>query len=162
MQYFSVTQHIHNQVPSLFWPSGFVLSGAVVVGLHSSPGAYSTPSDLEGSSFGIISLCLFIQFMLFLWQEYWSDLPFLLAVDHILSEPSPLTRPSWAALHAKAHSFIEFRKPLCHDKAVIHEGGFIWVPCNKFSFFFCLLLFELELRVINPLLLNVFTVTSEI
>ena len=44
MQYFSVTQHIHNQVPSLFWPSGFVLSGAVVVGLHSSPGAYSTPS----------------------------------------------------------------------------------------------------------------------
>ena len=26
------------------------------------------------------------------------------------------------ALHRMTHSFIEFRKPLHHDKAVIHEG----------------------------------------
>ncbi|KAF7247857.1 Phosphatidylinositol N-acetylglucosaminyltransferase subunit A [Varanus komodoensis] len=32
-----------------------------------------------------------------------------------------MTCPSWVALHGIAHSFIELRKPLCHDKAVIHE-----------------------------------------
>ena len=31
------------------------------------------------------------------------------------------TCPSWMALHSMAHSFIEFCKPLCYDKAVIHE-----------------------------------------
>ncbi|KAF7248612.1 Synaptogyrin-1 [Varanus komodoensis] len=33
-----------------------------------------------------------------------------------------MTCPSWVALHGIAHSFIELRKPLRHDKAVIHEG----------------------------------------
>ena len=33
-----------------------------------------------------------------------------------------MTHPSWVALRAMAHSFIELCKPLCHDKAVIHEG----------------------------------------
>ena len=33
------------------------------------------------------------------------------------------TCPSWVALHGMAHSFTELHKPLCHDKAVIHEGG---------------------------------------
>ena len=29
---------------------------------------------------------------------------------------------SWVALHSMAHSSTELRKPLHHDKAVIHEG----------------------------------------
>ena len=29
---------------------------------------------------------------------------------------------SWVALHGMAHSFNELRKPLHHNKAVIHEG----------------------------------------
>ena len=29
---------------------------------------------------------------------------------------------SWVALHRMAHSFIELCKPLCHDKAVIHDN----------------------------------------
>ena len=30
-----------------------------------------------------------------------------------------------------AHSCIELRKPLCHDKAVIHEGvGILWFHIN--------------------------------
>ena len=33
-----------------------------------------------------------------------------------------MTHPSWVALHGMVHSFIELLKPLCHDKAVIHEG----------------------------------------
>ena len=34
--------------------------------------------------------------------------------DHILSELSTMTHPSWVALHRMAHSFIEL------DKVVIH------------------------------------------
>ena len=39
----------------------------------------------QGSSSGIESLCLFILYMGFSRQEYWSGLPFLCPVDHILS-----------------------------------------------------------------------------
>ena len=35
-------------------------------------------------------------------------------VDHILSDLSTMTRPSWVAPHGMAHSFIEL------DKAVVH------------------------------------------
>ncbi|KAF7243599.1 Collagen alpha-1(XXI) chain [Varanus komodoensis] len=44
------------------------------------------------------------------------------SMDHVLSELSAMTCPSWVALHGVAHSFIELRKPLHHDKAEIHEG----------------------------------------
>ncbi|KAF7234970.1 hypothetical protein EYD10_18164, partial [Varanus komodoensis] len=43
-------------------------------------------------------------------------------VDHVLSELSAVTCPSWVALHGIAHSFIELLKPIRHNKAVIHEG----------------------------------------
>ena len=49
--------------------------------LHWSPVAYWAPTDL-GS---ILSFCLFILFMGFSRQEYWSGLPFPSPVDHILS-----------------------------------------------------------------------------
>ena len=55
-----------------------------------------------------------IIFMGFSRQEYWSDLPFPSPVDHILSELSTMTCPSWVALHSMAYSFIEL------DKAVVH------------------------------------------
>ena len=58
----------------------------------------------------------------FPWQECWSGLLFPPRVDHILSEPSTVTSPSWVALSGLAHNFIELQKPLCHSKAVIHEG----------------------------------------
>ena len=53
----------------------------------SSPVGYWTPSDLGGWSSGLISFCLFILFMFmgFLWQQYWSGLPFFPSVDHVLS-----------------------------------------------------------------------------
>ena len=45
-------------------------------------------------------------------------------VDHVLSELSTMTCPSWVALHSMAHSFIVLlRRPLHYDKAVIHEGA---------------------------------------
>ena len=49
----------------------------------------------------------------------WIPLP----VDHVLPELSTMTRLSWVALHVMDHSFIKLCKPICHDKAVIHEGG---------------------------------------
>ena len=47
-------------------------------------------------------------------QEYRNDLPFPFPVDHVLSELSTVTRPSWVALQGMVHSFIEL------DKAVVH------------------------------------------
>ena len=43
--------------------------------LHLSPVAYWAPTDLGSSSFSILSFCLFILFMGFSRQEYWSGLP---------------------------------------------------------------------------------------
>ena len=82
--------------------------------LHWSPLAYWAPTDLGSSSFSILSFCLFILFMGFSRQECWSGLPFSSPVDHILSELSTMTYPSWVAPHGMAHGFIEV------DKAVVH------------------------------------------
>ena len=78
--------------------------------LHSSPVAYWAHTDLGSSSFSILSFCLFILFIGFSRQKYWSDFLFLSPVDHILSELFTMTCPSWVALHGMAHSFIELDK----------------------------------------------------
>ena len=56
--------------------------------LHWSPVAYWIPIDLRTTSFSVLSFCLFIWFMGFSRQEYWSSLQFPSPVDHILSELS--------------------------------------------------------------------------
>ena len=89
--------------------------------LHWSPVAYWAPTDLGGSSFSILSFCLFILFMGFSRQEYWSGFPFPSPVDHILSDLSTMTRPSWVAPRAWL-SFIEL------DKAVV----LVWLDCLVF------------------------------
>ena len=98
--------------------------------LHSSPVAYWAPTNLGSSSFSSLSFLIFILFMGLSRQEYWSGLPFPSPVDHILSELSTKTRPSWVALHIVTHYFIEL------DKAVIHVISlvrFLWL-----WFSFCL------------------------
>ena len=50
--------------------------------LHWSPVAYWAPTDLGSSSFSILSFWLFILFMGFSRQEYWSGLPFRSPVDY--------------------------------------------------------------------------------
>ena len=60
-----------------------------------------------------------------------NGLPFPSPVDHVLSELSTITCPSWVALHGMAHGFIEL------DKAVVHVNrlvSFLWL-----WFLFCLL-----------------------
>ena len=80
--------------------------------LYWSPVAYWAPTDQGSSSFSNLSFCLFIVFMRFSRQEYWSGLPFLSPVDHILSGLSTMTCLSCVAPRAWL-SFIEL------DKAVV-------------------------------------------
>ena len=98
--------------------------------LYWSPVAYWAPTNLGSSSFSVISFCLFILSMRFSRQEYWSGLPFPSPVDHVLSELSTMTCPSWVVLHGMAHSFIELDKAVVH---VIRLATFLWL-----CFSFCL------------------------
>ena len=103
---------------------GSVSSFFLELFLHSSPVAYWAPTDLGISSFSVLSLCLFILFMGFSRQEYWSGLPFSSPADHILSELSIITHPSWMVLHSMAHSFIELDKAVV---PVIRLISFVWL-----------------------------------
>ena len=94
--------------------------------LHWSPVAYWVPTDLGNSSFSILSFYLFILFMGFSRQEYWNGLPFPSPVDHILSDLSTMTRPSWVAPQAWL-SFIEL------DKAVVLVW-LIWLVFSEYGF----------------------------
>ena len=108
----------------------FVSSLFLELFLYSSPVAYWAPTDLGTLSFNVISFCLFILLMGFSRQGYWSGLPFLSPVDHILSELFTKTHPSWVTLHSMAHSFIELDKAVVH---VISLVTFLWL-----WFSFCL------------------------
>ena len=92
--------------------------------LHWFPVTYWAPTDLGCSSFSVLSFCLFILLMGFSRQEYWSDLPFLSPLDHILSEFSTMTHLSWVALYGMSHSFIEL------DKAVVHGIRLAFCDCS--------------------------------
>ena len=118
MQYYSL-QH-WNLLPSPVTSTGgccfcfgSVSSFFLELFLHWSPVAYRAPMDLGSSSFSALSFCLFILFAGFSRQEYWTGLPFLSPVDHILSDLSTMTHPSWVAPQAWL-GFIEL------DKAVVH------------------------------------------
>ena len=118
---FTYTIHIHNWCCFSF---GSVSSFFLELFLHWSQVAYWAPTDLGSSSFSVLSFCLFMLFMGFTRQEYWSGLLFRSSVDHILSELSTMTRPSWLALHSMAHSFIELDKAMVH---VIRLVSFLWL-----------------------------------
>ena len=80
--------------------------------LHWAPVAYWASTDLGSFPFQYPIILPFILFMGFSRQEYWSGLPFPSPVDHILSDLSTMTHPSWAAPWAWL-SFTEL------DKAVV-------------------------------------------
>ena len=86
---------------------GSIPSFFLVLFLHSSPVVYWAPTDLGSSSFSVISFCLFILFMGFSRQEYWSGLPLPSPVDHVLWDLSMMTHLCRVALHIMAHSFTE-------------------------------------------------------
>ena len=88
------------------------------------------PTDLGSSFFSVIVFLPFHTVHGVLKQEYWSGLPFPSPVDHVLSELSTMTCPSWVALHSMAHSFFELDKAVVH---VIRLVSFLWL-----WFSFCL------------------------
>ena len=103
---------------------GSVSSFFLELFFYQSPVTYWAPTDLGSLSFSVLSFCLFILFMGFSRQEYWSGLPFPSPVDHVLSELSTMTCLSWVALHGMAHSFIELDKAVV---PVIRLVSFLWV-----------------------------------
>ena len=91
----SVTSHIHNWVLFLLWLHPFLLSGVISPLISSS--ILGTCQPGESIFHCPIFFCLFLLFMGFSRQEYWSSLPFPSPVDHILSELSTMAHPSWVA-----------------------------------------------------------------
>ena len=82
----------------------------------------------------MLLFCLFVLFLGFSRQEYWSGLPFPSAVDHILSDLSTMIRPSWVALQAWL-SFIELDNAVILvwlDWLVFCDYGFICLPSYTF------------------------------
>ena len=88
--------------------------------LHWSPVAYWAPTDLASSSSSVLSFCLLLLFMGFSKQQFWSGLPFPSPVDHILSDLSSMSRPSWVALL----SFFELDQAMVH---VFRLVSFLWL-----------------------------------
>ena len=103
---------------------GSVSSFFLELFLHWCPVAYWAPTNLGSSSFSVLSFHLFILFMGFSRQEYWSGLPFPSPVDQISSELSTMTCLSWVAPHSMAHSFTELDKAVVH---VIRLVSFLWL-----------------------------------
>ena len=121
----SITSYIHNWVLFLLWLSLFILSWAIS---PLAPVAYWAPSNLGSSSLSVLFVCLFLLFMGFSMREYWTGLPFLSPVDHILSDLSTMTCPSWVDLYGMAHSLFDL------DKAVVRVISWVSFPWLWFSF----------------------------
>ena len=136
LDFTSITSHIHTWALLLLLLHLFIL-------FHSSPVAYWAPTNLGSSSFSVLSFCLFILFIGFSRQEYWSGLPLPSPVDHVLSELSTMTRPSWLVLHGMAHSFTEL------DKAVVHV--IIWLVFCVCGFHSVCLLRDKDKRLMEAL-----------
>ena len=91
----------------LLWLHLFILSGVI------SPLISSSILGTYQSGEFIFQCPIFLPFIVFLGfsrQEYWSGLPFPFPMDHVLSELSTMTHPSWVALLSMAHSFTELDK----------------------------------------------------
>ena len=133
----SITSHIHSWALFSLWLHLFILSGIIsplfsgsILGTH-----WSVEFTFQWT---FISFCLFILFMGFSRQEYWSGFPVPSPVDHILSELSTMTRPSWVTLHSMAHGFIELdkaispaRSPKLQLTAEQPSTGKCWIPPKK-------------------------------
>ena len=107
--------------------------------LHSSPVAYWAPINLGSSSFSVLSFYLFILFMGFSRQEYWSGLPFPLLQWTTFCQNSP----PWPVRLGWPHTawLIEL------DKAVVHEVRLVSFLCLWFSF--CCPLMEKDKRLVE-------------
>ena len=100
----------------------FILSAVISPLFSSSILVTNRPGEFI---FQCHSFCLFILFMGFSRQKYWSSLPFPSPVGHVLSELSTMTLPSWVALHGMAHSLIGLHKAVVHVISLV-SGLWLW------------------------------------
>ena len=125
-----ITSHIHSWALFLICFHLFILSGVISPFFSNSILSTYWPGEFN---FSVIYFCLFIQFMGFSRQEYWSSLPIPSPVGHTLAELSTMICLCWTALHSMAHSFIEL------DKAVVHAISWISFCHCVFHFIFPLM-----------------------
>jgi len=87
---------------------GSISSFLLELFLHWSLVAYWAPSDLGSSSFSV----LLFAFSYCSWGSQGKNTEVIChsPVDHVLSELSTMTCPSWVALHGMGHNFIELYK----------------------------------------------------
>ena len=123
-----ITSHIHNWVLFWLWFHPFIISPVIsssILGTY-RPGEF------------IFQCPIFLPFhtvLGFSRQGYWSGLPFPFPVDHILSDLSTMTRPSWVAPHAWLN-FTELDKlwSMWSDWLVVCDCGFslsaLWCPLS--------------------------------
>ena len=118
-----------------FCPATSFFLELLVIALCSSSVAYWIPSNLWGSSSSVIPFA----FSYCLWdspgKNTGADCHFLhwtMFCQKTLHYAPSILGP----LHSLAHSFLELCKPLCHDKAAIHEGDWpSWQCLNKPNIF---------------------------
>ena len=115
----------------LLWLHPFILSGVISPLISSSILGTYWPGEFL---FQYPIILPFILFMGFSRQEYWNGLPFPSPVDHILSNLSTMTHPSWVAPRAWLSS-IELDEAVVLvwlDWLVFCEYGFsvfaLWCP----------------------------------
>ena len=115
----SITSHIHNWVLFLLWLYPFILSGVISPLISCSILGTYQPGD---SSFSILSFCLFVLFMGFSRQGYWSGLPFPLQWTTFCQ-----TSPPWPARLGlpRRHNFHWVRQGC--GPSVIRLTSFLWV-----------------------------------
>ena len=116
----SITSHIHNWELFLLWLHPFILSGVISPLISSSILGTCWPGEFL---FRILSFCLFILFMGFSRQEYWSGLHSLLQWTTFCQ-----TSPPWPARLGWPHtawlSFIDLDKAVVR---VIRLTSFLWL-----------------------------------
>ena len=116
-------QQTHQQLSILpLWPSCFIHSGAIGNFPLLLPGSVLDTFRPRGTQLWCPIFLAFCTVHEVLMASILGGLPFPPLVDHVLSEFSAMTHPSWVALHSMARSIIELCRLPHHNKAMIREG----------------------------------------
>ena len=103
--------------------------------LHRSPVAYWAPTDLESSSFSILSFCLFILFMGFSGQEYWRVCHSLLQWTTFCQTSPPCRDPRDYTVHGILQARILEWVAFPFSRGCLQPRNWAQASCIAGSFF---------------------------